>query len=68
MEITASVKAPDWTCTQPARGRNPDQKRSTTVPGNHAEAKSGIHRSHLFFSDDGGQTWTLGASSDAGYQ
>jgi sialidase-1 len=36
------------------------------VPGNHAEAKSGIHRSHVFFSDDAGQSWTLGASSDAG--
>jgi sialidase-1 len=36
------------------------------IPANHAEAKTGIHRSHLFFSDDGGAHWTLGASADAG--
>jgi N-acetylneuraminic acid mutarotase len=25
-----------------------------------------VHRSHLFFSDDGGRTWVLGASADPG--
>ena len=67
VEITASVKAPDWTwyATGPGVGIQARSGR-IVVPGNHAEAKSGIHRSHVFFSDDGGQRWTLGASSDAG--
>jgi sialidase-1 len=66
-EITASVKAPDWTwyATGPGVGIQTRSGR-LVVPGNHAEAKSGIHRSHVFFSDDAGQSWTLGASSDAG--
>ena len=67
VEITASVKAPDWTwyATGPGVGIQIRSGR-IVVPGNHAEAKSGIHRSHLFFSDDGGASWTLGASSDPG--
>ena len=67
MEITASVKAPDWTwyATGPGVGIQTRSGR-LVIPGNHAEAKSGIHRSHVFFSDDAGQSWTLGASSDAG--
>jgi sialidase-1 len=67
VEITASVKAPDWTwyATGPGVGIQIRSGR-LVVPGNHAEAKSGIHRSHLFFSDDGGRSWTLGASSDPG--
>jgi sialidase-1 len=36
------------------------------IPANHAEAGSGVHRSHLFYSDDGGKSWTLGADADAG--
>ena len=67
VEITASVKAPDWTwyATGPGVGIQARSGR-IVVPGNHAEAKSGIHRSHVFFSDDAGRSWTLGASSDAG--
>ena len=66
-EITASVKAPDWTwyATGPGVGIQTRSGR-IVVPANHAEAKSGIHRSHLFVSDDGGRSWTLGASSDPG--
>lgn len=66
-EITASVKAPDWTwyATGPGVGIQTRSGR-IVVPANHAEAKSGIHRSHLFFSDDSGRSWTLGASSDPG--
>jgi sialidase-1 len=66
-EITASVKAPDWTwyATGPGVGIQTRSGR-IVVPGNHAEPKSGIHRSHVFFSDDAGQSWMLGASSDAG--
>jgi sialidase-1 len=66
-EITASVKAPDWTwyATGPGVGIQTVGGR-LVIPANHAEAKTGIHRSHLFYSDDGGKTWTLGASSDEG--
>jgi sialidase-1 len=67
VEITSSVKAPDWTwyATGPGVGIQTRDGR-LVVPANHAEAKTVIHRSHLFLSDDGGKSWTLGGSSDAG--
>ena len=67
VEITASVKRPDWTwyATGPGVGIQTRSGR-LVIPANHAEAGSGVHRSHLFFSDDGGHRWNLGASSDAG--
>ena len=67
IEITASVKSPDWTwyATGPGVGVQTRTGR-LVVPGNHAEAKTGVHRSHLILSDDGGQSWTVGASSDPG--
>ena len=67
VEITSSVKAPDWTwyATGPGVGIQTRSGR-LVIPANHAEAKTGIHRSHLFSSDDGGRSWSLGASSDPG--
>jgi sialidase-1 len=67
VEITSSVKARDWTwyATGPGVGIQTRDGR-LVVPANHAEAQTGIHRSHLFFSDDAGKSWTLGATSDAG--
>jgi len=67
VEITTSVKQPDWTwyATGPGVGVQTRDGR-LVIPANHAEAGSGIHRSHIFFSDDGGQRWRLGASSEAG--
>lgn len=67
VEITASVKAPDWTwyATGPGIGIQTRNGR-LVIPANHAEAKSGIHRSHIFYSDDDGKSWTLGASADPG--
>ena len=67
VEITASVKRPDWTwyATGPGIGIQTRGGR-LVIPANHAEAGSGVHRSHIFFSDDGGRQWSLGASSDAG--
>jgi len=67
VEITTSVKKPDWTwyATGPGVGIQTSGGR-LVIPGNHAEAGSGIHRSHIVFSDDGGKNWSLGASSDAG--
>jgi sialidase-1 len=67
VEITASVKRPDWTwyATGPGIGSQTKTGR-LVIPANHAEAGTGVHRSHLFFSDDGGRSWRLGASSEAG--
>jgi sialidase-1 len=67
VEITDSVKQRDWTwyATGPGIGIQTSSGR-LVIPANHAEAGSGVHRSHLFVSDDGGQRWALGASSDAG--
>ena len=67
VEITASVKQPDWTwyATGPGVGIQTRSGR-LVIPANHAEADSGVHRSHIFYSDDGGQHWTLGASADPG--
>jgi sialidase-1 len=67
VEITASVKATGWTwyATGPGIGIQTTGGR-LVIPANHAESPGGIHRSHLFFSDDGGKTWTLGGSADPG--
>jgi sialidase-1 len=67
IEITSSVKVPDWTwyATGPGVGIQTSTGR-LVIPANHAEAKTGTHRSHLFFSDDEGQSWSLGSSADAG--
>jgi sialidase-1 len=67
VEITASVKAPGWTwyATGPGVGIQTRSGR-LVIPANHAEYPGGTHRSHLFFSDDGGKRWGLGASADPG--
>lgn len=78
VDITSQVKRADWTwyATGPgvgiqthgiATGAGSSHVRDRLViPANHAEAGSGVHRSHLFYSDDGGKSWTLGADADAG--
>jgi sialidase-1 len=67
VEITASVKVTGWTwyATGPGIGIQTKSGR-LVIPANHAENPGGTHRSHLFFSDDGGKTWTLGGSADPG--
>jgi len=67
VEITSSVKQADWTwyATGPGVGIQARDGR-LVIPANHAEAGSGAHRSHVIFSDDGGRSWRLGASSEAG--
>ena len=67
VEITSSVKRPGWTwyATGPGVGIQTSGGR-LVIPANHAESGSGVHRSHLFFSDDGGTTWNLGASAGEG--
>ena len=66
IEITASVKKPEWTwyATGPGVGIQTQGGR-LVIPANHADA-SGVHRSHLFYSDDGGSSWTLGAIATPG--
>ncbi|MFL5620852.1 MAG: exo-alpha-sialidase [Gemmatimonadaceae bacterium] len=67
VEITSSVKRPDWTwyATGPGVGIQTSTFR-LVIPANHVEAGTGINRSHLFYSDDGGKSWRLGASADPG--
>jgi sialidase-1 len=67
VEITATVKPPGWTwyATGPGVGIQTRSGR-LVIPANHAEFPGGTHRSHLFFSDDGGKMWALGASADPG--
>ena len=66
IEITASVKRPEWTwyATGPGVGIQTQGGR-LVIPANHAD-RSGVHRSHLFYSDDGGRSWALGAIATPG--
>jgi sialidase-1 len=66
-EITREVKQPDWTwyATGPGVGIQTRTGR-LVIPANHVEGATGINRSHLFYSDDHGKSWKLGASADAG--
>lgn len=66
IDITASVKKPEWTwyATGPGIGIQTRSGR-LVIPANHADA-SGVHRSHLFYSDDGGSSWTIGAIATPG--
>jgi sialidase-1 len=67
VEITASVKQADWSwyATGPGVGIQASTGR-LVIPANHVEAATGAQRSHIVFSDDGGKSWSLGASADAG--
>jgi sialidase-1 len=67
VEITASVKRPEWTwyATGPGIGIQTRTGR-LVVPANHAEAATGVHRAHVVYSDDGGRHWTIGGIADAG--
>lgn len=66
-EITREVKRPDWTwyATGPGVGIQLRSGR-LVIPANHVEASTGVHRSHLVYSDDHGRSWKIGASADAG--
>jgi sialidase-1 len=68
VEMTSEVKKADWTwyATGPGVGIQIRATGRLVIPANHAEAGTGVHRSHLFFSDDHGATWKLGAVADAG--
>jgi sialidase-1 len=66
-EITGQVKRADWTwyATGPGVGIQTRSGR-LVIPANHSEAGTKASRSHLFYSDDHGATWQLGAVSDPG--
>jgi len=66
VDISAQVK-PDkwkWYATGPGRSIQLTSGR-IVVPSNHAD-ENGVRRSHVFFSDDHGLSWTLGGSADPG--
>ena len=66
-DITSSVKQADWTwyATGPGVGIQIKTGR-LVIPGNHAVAVTAVHHSHVIVSDDGGRSWHLGGSADAG--
>ena len=66
-DITATVKQADWTwyATGPGVGIQTRSGR-LVIPANHAVASTGIHHSHVVFSDDGGRSWQIGGSAEAG--
>lgn len=69
VEITKDVKKPDWGLyfTGPGVGiqmRSENYKDRLIVPCIHREKMEGrwVNKSHVFFSDDGGESWDLGDS------
>jgi sialidase-1 len=66
IDLTASVKKSDWTWYATGPGVAIQTRTGRlVVPANHADA-AGVHRSHPFYSDDGGKTWAIGAIADPG--
>ncbi len=64
VDVSASLKRSDWTWYSLGPGIGIQTRDGRLViPGNHALAGSGVHRSHLAFSTDHGRTWQLGASA-----
>jgi sialidase-1 len=71
LEITGSVKEPDWGwyATGPGVGiqlERGEHKGRLVIPCDHREQIDGkwVVFSHVFYSDDHGQTWKLGGSVD----
>jgi sialidase-1 len=64
IEITASVKKPDWTwyATGPGNGIQLSSGR-LVIPCCHAQQGSDILYSHVIYSDDHGASWKLGGSA-----
>lgn len=72
IEITSSVKKPDWSwyATGPGVGiqlqRAPHTGRML-IPCDHKTLGDTVgYYSHVIYSDDGGRTWELGGSTDDG--
>lgn len=66
-DLTGALKRPDWTWYSLGPGIGIQARDGRLViPGNHALAGSGVHRSHFAFSTDHGATWQLGAVAEDG--
>ena len=65
VEITESVKKPDWTwyATGPVNGIQLKSGR-LVIPCDHAVSGSDSIYSHVIYSDDHGETWKLGGTVD----
>ncbi len=66
-EITDSVKKPEWTwyATGPGAGiqlRQSDAAGRLMIPCDHMIAHDRRYWSHVFYSDDHGETWQVGGS------
>jgi sialidase-1 len=67
LDITSSVKLPDWKwyATGPVHAIQLEQsafKNRLVVPCNHTVVGMNKHVSHAIYSDDSGKTWKLGGS------
>ena len=65
LEITLSVKKPEWTwyATGPCHGiqlKSGLHRGRMVIPCDHIEADSKKYYSHVIYSDDHGQTWQIG--------
>ncbi len=65
VEITQSVKKPEWTwyATGPGGGiqiEHGQHKGRLVIPCDHIEAATKHYYSHIIYSDDHGRTWQLG--------
>ena len=70
-EITASVNRPEWGwyATGPCHGlqlQAGEHVGRLVVPANHSVVPSATYYAHCFYSDDGGETWTLGGTVEEG--
>lgn len=64
VEITDSVKLPNWTWYATGPGAGIQLKNGKLIiPCDHIEAETKKYYSHIFYSDDHGQTWKLGGST-----
>lgn len=68
LEITKSVKLPDWTwyATGPCHGIQLTLGKNSgrlIIPCDHIEAVTNKYFSHTIFSDDHGKTWQLGGTT-----
>ena len=66
-DLTAALKREDWTWYSLGPGIGIQARDGRLViPGNHAIAGSGVHRSHLVVSTDHGLTWRIGGVATDG--
>jgi sialidase-1 len=65
VEITAQTKRPEWTwyATGPGNGVQLRSGR-LVIPCDHIRRDNRVMHSHIIYSDDGGQTWAIGAVAD----